>query len=410
MELPAALRSCRFRGTLPVGKVDATFPHSARTGCLVTFLTGTLVFLSPRAARGDDSLTYKYGDYREADGRITVKTQSALVEQDLGPDMHLKLQGVIDAIAGATPNGQPAPSGSDQVVLAQLHDRRKAWSADFSRQFPVIDVTLGVANSRESDYVSTGWSVNTLTNFNQKNTTLLAGIAGTDDDVQVFYQPAWAKKRTNNMIVGLTQLIDARTSVTLNLTAERDRGFLSDQYKLVQKDTEVAPGVFLPFTYGENRPGTRTRWTLFTAVNHSFTEAKAALEASYRFYHDTFGTNAHTIELSWLQRIGKYFILQPELRWYQQSAANFYYYNLDLTSIVPVSGVPPAQGPFYSSDYRLSELRTTTYGLKAIWTPSAKLQFDVALEHYDMRGRDGVTPQSAYPRAAIVTAGGKFSW
>ena len=394
----------------PLETVRMTLLSRSKPLCLGAGLAGCLVFLSPRLARAEDFLSYKYEDYREAGGRMAVQTQSALIEQDLGTEMHLKLQGVIDAIAGATPNGQPAPAGSDQVVLAQLHDRRKAWSLDFSRQLPALNLALGLANSRESDYVSTGWSINTLTDFNQKNTTLLAGVAGTDDDVKVYYQPVWAKKRTNDLIVGVTQLLDSCTSVSFDLTWGRADGFLSDQYKLVQKDVEVAPGIFLPFTYGENRPNQRNKFTLFTSLNHAFPNLGGALEGSYRFYHDTFGTDAHTLELTWLQRIGKNLILKPELRLYDQSAAAFYYYKLDQTSIVPAFGPPRTQGPFYSSDYRLSALHTYTYGLKVVWTPSARWQVDVSFAQYDMRGKDGVTPQSAYPRAAIVTAGLKISW
>jgi hypothetical protein len=296
------------------------------------------------------------------------------------------------------------------VVLAQLHDRRKAWNADFSHQFPVTKVDLGVANSRESDYTSNGWSINTLTDFNQKNTTLLAGIAGTDDKVKVYYQPDWARKRSNDVIVGLTQLLDPRTSVTFNLTWGHASGFLSDQYKLVQKNVELAPGVFLPFTFGENRPDHRNRLIALAALNHAFPELAGAIEASYRFYHDSFGTDAHTLELRWLQRIGGNFVLQPELRLYDQSAASFYYYQLDKTSIIPTAGAPNPQGPFYSSDYRLSALRTSTYGMKVIWTAPTDWQLDAGYEEYVMRGKDGVTPQSAYPHAGIWSLGAKFSW
>jgi hypothetical protein len=291
-----------------------------------------------------------------------------------------------------------------------LHDRRKAWNADLSRQFSPFKVDLGFANSRESDYTSNGWSVNTLTDLNQKNTTLLAGIAGTDDNVKVFYQPAWAKKRSNDFIVGITQLLDPRTSVTFNLTWGHSSGYLNDQYKLVQKNIAVAPGVFLPFTFGENRPDHRNRWIALASLNHMFTDLNGAIDASYRFYHDSFGTDAHTLDMKWLQRLGKYFVLQPELRLYDQSAADFYYYNLDNTAIIPVAGAPRPQGPFYSSDYRLSSLRATTYGLKLIWTAPAHWQLDAAYEQYDMHGKDGVTPRSAYPRAAIWTGGAKFSW
>ncbi|MDD2763327.1 MAG: DUF3570 domain-containing protein [Opitutaceae bacterium] len=377
---------------------------------LSTGLAGWLVVTAPRLLHAEDSISYKYEDYREADGRIAVRTQSALFEQDLGPDMHLKLGGVVDAISGATPNGQPAPAGSDQVVLTELEKSRTAWNAEFSRQFPRVNLALGFARSHERDYVSTGWSVNTLTAFNQKNTTLLAGVAGTDDKVQVFYQTPWAHKRTIDGIMGITQLLDPRTFVTFALTTGRATGFLSAQYKLVQKSIEVAPGIFLPFTFAENRPDTRTKWTAVASLNHAFTDLHGAVEASYRFYHDTFGTNAHTFTLTWIQRLGEKFILQPELRLYDQSAASFYHYNLDQTSIVPMAGTPPTQGPFYSSDHRLSALRTYAYSLKAVWVATARLQFDVALAAYDMRGRDGVTPQSAYPRASILTAGVKLSW
>jgi len=181
-------------------------------------LAVTLAALAPRGARAEGAISYKYESYRESGGRINVYTRSALAEQNFGSDFRVKLEGTIDAIAGATPTGQPAPVGSDQVPLSQLHDRRKAWNSEFSRQFSRVGVTVGVANSRESDYVSTGWSLNTVTDFNQKNTTLLAGVAGTDDDVKVFLPSAYAKKRGNDFILGVTQLLDPRTSVTLNFT------------------------------------------------------------------------------------------------------------------------------------------------------------------------------------------------
>lgn len=365
---------------------------------------------SYRLARAENSASYKYADYREADGRIVVRTQNALVEQDLGTDMHVKVQGVIDAIAGATPNGQPAPVGSDQVVMTQIHDRRKAWNANFSDQLSLVQLDLGIADSTESDYRSAGWSVNALTDFNQKNTTLLTGIAGTRDHVKVFYQPNWADKRTFDAIAGLTQLLDPKTSVTFNFTWGRSNGFLSDQYKLVQKSIAVAPGVFLPFTFGENRPDNRTRWIALAAVNHFYARLNGAIDASYRFYHDSFGINAHTLELKWIQHAGRAVTIQPQVRLYQQTAADFYHYNLDATSIIPVAGTPNPQGPFYSSDYRLSSLRTATYGLKIIWSPVESWQLDVTYERYAMRGRDGLTPQSAYPTAGIWTGGTTFSW
>jgi len=375
----------------------------------VWVLIGAWFFLQARSARAENAISYKYVDYREDGDRIAVESQYGLVEQDLGPDMHVKLNGVIDAIAGATPNGEPPATPGGPVPLTQMHDRRKAWGAEFSRQFPRIAVSIGYANSRESDYVSNGWSLNTLTDFNSKNTTLLLGAAGTDDDVKVFYQPAWVKKRGLDLIAGVTQLLDPRTSVTFNLGHGRTTGYLADPYRVIEQNTEVAPGIFLPLTYGENRPDSRDKWTAYAAVNHSLPEAHGALEASYRLYHDTFGTTANTVELAWFQKLGEQFTLRPSLRFYDQNAANFYRIDVTGADFVP-TGRPDPAGPFFSSDYRLSAFRSYDYGLKAIWTINASWQLDAAIDRYIMRGTDGVTSQSAYPRATTLTTGVRFAW
>lgn len=383
--------------------------RSSSARARAVFIASALAALTPRATLAESAVAYKHSDYREAGGRVAVETQTALIEHDIGTDFHARITGTLDAITGATPTGEPAPTGSDQVPLTQLHDRRKAWNADFSRQFARVNLSLGFGNSRESDYVSNGWSLNALTDFNQKNTTLLTGVAGTDDDVKVFFQTPRVKKRSNDVIVGVTQLLDPRTSVTANLTWGRTTGFLSDPYKLVEKNIEVIPTIFLRQTFGENRPAERDKWIGLVALNRAFPELHGALDGSYRYYRDTFGTSAHTVETAWFQRLGEKFILRPGFRFYQQGAADFYHYRLDDTTIIPTR-VRSTNGPFYSSDFRLSALRSYNTGLKLIWNPTAALQFDAALERYEMRGRDGLTPQSAYARATILTLGARFGW
>ena len=371
-------------------------------------LTILLVLATPRAARAEQAVAYKYSDYRESGGRVTVATQSALLQSDIGLAWHAKVTGTIDAIAGATPNGQPAPSGSNQVPLSTLHDRRKAWTADFSRQFSRVNLGVGFGNSRESDYVSNGWALNAVTDFNQKNTTLLTGVAGTFDDVKVRSQPDPAKKRTNDVIVGVTQLLDRHTSLTFNVTLGRATGYMSDPYKVVQVDEEFLPGIFLTRTFGENRPGERNKGLALLAVNRAFAEMRGAIDASYRIYRDSFGITAHTLEATWLQRLGSKLILSPGVRLYQQSAADFYHYDLNPTGIVPVRR-PVDTTPKYSSDFRLSKMRTTNLAVKLIWDATPWMKLDAAVEHYVMRGRDGVTPDSAYIRATTFTVGARLS-
>jgi hypothetical protein len=374
-------------------------------------LAATLALCLPRpSARAEDSVGYKFENYREEDGRITVETQSGEADQDIGTDTHLRLTGTIDAVAGATPTGVPAPAGSEQVDLTEIHTRRKAWSGDLSHQFKNVNVDVGFAESRESDYVSSGWSVNTLTDFNEKNTTLRVGLAGTYDRVEVFFKPAYLPKRTHDAIVGITQLLDPRTFVTLNVSWGRATGYLAEPHKFVEKDIEVFTNIFLAEDFGENSPGVRDKGSVFASLNHAFAGVNGAVEGSYRFYADTFGEVAHTLAVTWIQHLGANFLLEPTARLYQQSAAKFYYYDLNDTSIIPVHVPTVGSGPFYSSDFRLSSMDNYSYGLRVVWKPSHWMQLDLAYDEYLMRGRDGVTPQSAYPRAGISTVGVKFLW
>ena len=59
-------------------------------------LASFLLWLAPRSARAEDAVRYKFQDYREMGGRVAVKVHGVSVEKDLGTDMRLKVEGVID--------------------------------------------------------------------------------------------------------------------------------------------------------------------------------------------------------------------------------------------------------------------------------------------------------------------------
>jgi hypothetical protein len=371
-----------------------------------------LLLADPRqSARAEDFLAYKYVDYAEAGGRIGVRTQVLDASQGIDADTQLGLVLTNDAIAGASPTGLPAPAGSGQVPLAHLSDHRKEWEADLARQVQSVNIDLGVSESREHDYVSRGWSLNTLSDFNDRNTTLIAGAGGHDDDAETFFTAArpYAPRHAFSAVLGGKQLLDPLTFVTVSATWGRETGYLDDQYKLVQKTLELAPGSFFPTPFAENLPDTHDFVALLASVNRSFPGARAALEASLRWYRDTYGVSAGTLEAGWLQKLGGRLTLEPSLRLHEQGAASFYHYDLDATDIMPTQ-VPDPAGPNYSSDYRLSSLWTATYGLKLACKLTDRLQADLAYDRYAMHGRDGVTPGSAYPSANIVSAGARFSW
>lgn len=380
-------------------------PRAPAARWLLVALHGCLL----RPVGAETTLAYKYQDYREAGDRISVHAHYALFEQSLGPAARLKLTGVVDTITGATPTGEPPPTPGGDVPLAPLRELREAWTAEYAQPWRATTLAFSVARSHESDYRSTGLALNAQTEFNQKNTTLNLGLAGTWDDIRVFHRVAWEDKRTADLLVGVTQLLGPDTQVTLNLGYGRATGYLSDPYKIIRQTTELLPGLALPLTFPENRPWRRTKRTAFVGLNHAVGALRGALEGNYRLYHDSFGITSHAFEAGWFQKLGRPFVLAPTARYYRQSAAAFYHPTLDDLPLAPTNQ-PTRAGPFYSADYRLAALATWTYGLKLVWLPGPAFQLDLAWEHYRMRGRDRLTSPSAFPRSRTVTLGLHYNW
>jgi hypothetical protein len=188
---------------------------------------------------------------------------------------------------------------------------------------------------------------------------------------------------------------------------------MSDPYKIVSTTRlNLDPGTY--YTPPENRPDYKNKVSVFTGINRNFEKLNGALDGSYRYYHDSFGITSHTVSLEWIQKFGEHIIVEPSLRLSRQSAADFYYFNLDrsgvTTTFEPILGeTGTGKAPFYSSDYRLSHMQTINLGLKVVWKITGWLSIDGCYERYLMRGLDHVTPQGEYTNANTFTVGVKLT-
>lgn len=386
-------------------------PGSAQPWIQAASLAAILWVSQPRSAKAEDSLTYKFSNYAETDHRIRVNSNYVLGQVDFGLETNLKVMGVTDSIAGATPTGAIAAKVSDPVPTAYMHDYRRAVNAELSHQFKLVNLDVGYGMSTESDFVSRGWSINTVTDLNQKNTRLLLGFAGTNDTIKepILGWTSQRHKQGGDFIVGVTQVTSPDNTLSANLTIGRQSGYLNDPYKIVSTTMlSLDPGYY--YTVPENRPDTRQKQSLLLGANHNFADWDGALDASYRLYHDSFGITAHTVSVGWLQNMGDSFIVEPSLRYYFQGAADFYHYSLDqakiVTSLDPGTGeTGNGRAPYYSSDYRLSRMRTLDVGIKLTWKVTSHLKTDLAVDSYSTHGLDHVTPQGAYAQARIITTG-----
>lgn len=373
-----------------------------------------LLLAQPRGARAEDSLTVKAQSWQEDKDRIRVDSQYAQIEKDIGTDTHFKAMGLLDSIAGATPTGE-RPATGNIVPKAKMEDRRKAWTSDISHQFTRVNISLGYGVSRESDYVSYGWSANTVTDFNDKNTNLTLGYGGTKDTISE-WKLNWSKQRHkdgSDFIAGITQLLNPNTSITANVVYGTATGYMSDPYKIVSTTRlDLDPGTY--YTPPENRPEDRRKVSIFLGVNRNIERLNCAIDLSYRHYHDSFGVTSHTTTLEWIQKFGEHVIVQPSIRFYRQSASDFYYYNLDRSRITttyePVlAETGTGKAPFYSSDYRLSYFQTLDLGLKVVVKITSWLSIDANYDRYIMRGLDHITPQDAYTKANMFMVGIKLT-
>ena len=275
-------------------------------------------------------------------------------------------------------------SSNGKVPKADVEDTRVGFTVDLIKKLGRHTPSLMLAYSTESDYKSFGLALRDSVDFNKKNTTLMYGGALTHDLVEADTLPSSETKDTVDAMVGVTQLLDPQTFVTVNLTASHVSGYLADPYKVAEVN-----GVLV----AENRPDNKDKLIVFTSLNHYFKALRGGMEGSYRWYNDSFGIQADTFELAWYQKIGPHFVLRPQVRYYEQTAADFY--------SVRFTGAPE----FYSADYRLSALQAFGYGLKFIWTPNDKVSFDLAVDRYEQKGKDSATPPDAYPQANVITAG-----
>jgi hypothetical protein len=354
-------------------------------------------------AAADDHFDYKFEYYAEAKDRVQVQTHTGLFEQSLAPWLAVRGSVVHDGISGATPTGGPPPAGSQQVALAKLEDARTAGTLETDLRFDSHTLRPGLALSYENDYESITPSLNYLVDFNQRNTTVHLGVSHNFDRLTAgtYLGPKDQDRDSTDFLLGVAQVLTPGSLLSATLTLGTAAGYLSDPYKGFRFTAYPDPNALFP----EQRPGHRTKQIFSLSLNQSVEALNASPELSYRFYHDSFGIFAHTAALEWFQNVGQRVVLAPLFRYYQQSAADFYRLSFDADPSDPSNPNNALVPQFYSSDYRLSQLRTLTYGLTVMVRVRKWLSLDAAYKRYEMRGLDSETARSNYPKANVYTIG-----
>ncbi|HVY24126.1 MAG TPA: DUF3570 domain-containing protein [Steroidobacteraceae bacterium] len=386
----------------------------------------------------DSALTY----YHESDGRITAVEPVVKLKGGFGNERTLDVKLTYDSLSGATPNGAipstrtqtfASPSGTSLNPVVQTYttasgqsiserstvysiapgqlpmdpnysDQRFAINANWQQPLSrLTHLSVGGDLSYEHDFLSTSLNTTLSHDFNQKNTTLSLAVNGEYDSVQPiggapvagsdysrFQKNGDESKLDVNVMLGLTQIMTRRWIADVNISSDRMTGYLNDPYKIISivDDTGNVTG----YLY-EKRPQSRTRNSIFWE-NHIALD-DSTISTSVRHMTDNWGIHSDTLQLNWRLFNGDHDgYIEPQLRWYRQSAANFYVPWLSNN----ISYVDAA-----SADSRLGALHALTFGLKYAFktrgdfdSPSKGNEYAIRAEFYQQ------TPDQKMPGPGVL--------
>ncbi len=377
--------------------------------------------------------------YQEAGGRVQAIEPTGSLSVHGARGQVLSIDGVADAVSGATPNGAvpssvaqnfvtplkasgssttvtSASGGSTviqlpptpgQIATAALgrqytvpantlpmdrgfRDHRAAMTLGWSQ--PVGRITeVGASGgfSTEEDYQAITASAHASQNFNGDNTTVSLAVHGEFDTSSPFggiptalaamsgqwKSPTSRQKTQLGLVLGVTQVLTRNWLTVLNYSYDRQKGYETDPYRVI---SVVDPTSGLPTsTLYESRPGGRQTQSVYWENKIAF--GPALTDVSMRYFKDDWGVTSKTVEASERVNLSRHWYVEPDIRWYQQSAANFYHRYLVGNQSLPA---------FASSDARLENFHALTYGAKIGFRLSGRSEIFVRGEYYAQAGTD----------------------
>ncbi|MET0660757.1 MAG: DUF3570 domain-containing protein [Steroidobacteraceae bacterium] len=396
----------------------------------------------------DSSLLY----YGESDNRVKDVSATVSAQRAFDDERQLGLSLTADTLTGASASGAIAldraqtftspsgnkvystPSGAvplDDTFLDTRFALNASWTQPIARLYTF---SAGLGFSTEYDYKHIGANLLLARDFNKRNTTVSIGAAYSQDDIepvggapvplsQMLDVGNDNNKRGNDskdvidLLVGFTQVLGRNTVLRLNYSYSDSSGYLNDPYKILSVVDPVTGDTLTRIPVGgaqgpnglymyESRPDSRTKQSLYAEMKHAF--GKPVLHLAYRFMTDDWGIDSSTLDARLRWPVGASSYIEPQLRYYTQSEADFYRASI-------VSGRPLPE--FASADFRLGNFDAITGGFKFGHVTSGGNEWSVRAEYY-MQSGDVPSEQiignqhnrEQYPdlNAVIVQFGYKF--
>lgn len=354
--------------------------------------------------------------YYSESQRMTIMEPQVNVQRNFADNRSLNILVTVDTISGSTPIGtlpltpNTAPhtvtsaSGraSNPIIgiipTTSFTNTRYALAPTWQQPLATDLVgTLGGEISKEDDFFSVGANTSISRDFNQKDTTLSLGISpeydigtpiggvpvplattGALDSIQ----SSQDKKTLLSGLAGITQVINRQMLMQFNYTFTHEDGYLDDPYKLLSV-VDPTTGDPLSSVY-ESRPGTRNEHSFYWLTRYALLN-QDVMSLSLRFYTDDWGIRSQTLDFTYRWQSNDHRYWEPHVRYYNQSAADFYTIGL-------LNGQPLPQ--YASADQRLAALEGLSFGLRFGYIFRNMSELILRVEFYMQTG-------NSFPNSAV---------
>ena len=246
-------------------------------------------------------------------GGVTIDGPSVLVRKKAGKSLSFVGNYYVDMISSAS---------IDVITTASpYNEERTQWSLGMDYLRGNTTMRVNYTESVESDFDAKSYAFSVSQDMFGDLTTLTLSYGLGDDLVRKSDDPTFERPLDRQIYgVGLTQILTKNLITAVNAEVVTEEGFLNNPYRVVRyADPVSALGYsFEPELY----PNTRTTTAIGLRARY-FLPYRAAVEAEYRWFTDTWDIDANTASLSYIHPWGDW-TFKGKFRWHDQTGAHFY--------------------------------------------------------------------------------------
>jgi hypothetical protein len=281
--------------------------------------------------------------HRYEGGGVVIDGPSILVRKSVGKSLSLSANYYVDMISSAS---------IDVITTASPYKEERtqySFSGDYLRGNTTI--SAGITDSTESDFDSRTYNLSLSQDMFGQLTTLTLSYAYGDDTVGRSDDDSFIRDNTRQHYgIGLTQILTRNMIAALNFEVITDEGFLNNPYRSVRY---LDPNNSVGFSFEpELYPGTRTTNAIGIRAKY-YLPYRAAIEAQYRFFSDTWDIVSHTASIAYTHPWRDYVFI-AKYRYHDQTGAHFFKDIFSRSEATNFRGRDKELSPLQSSTIKLS--------------------------------------------------------